>query len=393
MAEVQHAPSTPAPDDEHEGATPSRGTPTPPGRSAVADAEHEPVVTQRFALPPLPAADADEAQGIERADGTPDAAATQTFTYRPVDVRPAPVVLSDRSDRPQPEIERTVGRTVEAGTTQPAPLAPDTSARAGEAAAAPQAPPPPPPSVAMPPPGVAPAPYAQGGSIAPSAVSYPYGAPAGTIFPPPGPATTRRPSKARVGRRLARRAVRGAGAVGGAIFGVRPLLVIALLLLLPFTAWLAWDKWLVADPPGPTPNAAAQNGLVALPPEPAAIQNYLNGTRRGDVNAVWDSLGIEEKARRLTRGDDKEVLTGVFNFQQRNNLVYSGYHYIGGRALDGTTDLSQGGYYFYTGDVRGSGQTQSVPLLFQVNEQGQITTVTDQLYDFTLQQLQQGGGQ
>jgi hypothetical protein len=187
--------------------------------------------------------------------------------------------------------------------------------------------------------------------------------------------------------------VSGAGAVGGAIFGVRPLLVIALLLLLPFTAWLAWDKWFVTEPPGPTPNAAAQNGLVALPPEPAAIQNYLNGTRRGDVNAVWDSLGIEEKARRLTRGDDKEVLTGVFNFQQRNNLVYSGYHYIGGRALDGTTDLSQGGYYFYTGDVRGNGQTQSVPLLFQVNEQGQITTVTDQLYDFTLQQLQQGGGQ
>lgn len=206
------------------------------------------------------------------------------------------------------------------------------------------------------------------------------------------PRNTRKASPARVGRRLLRRTVMGVSAAFQAIFGVRPLLVVAFLALLGFTGWLAFDKWLAPVAPSLTPNAPNNSPTIVLPPEAPTVLTYLQATKKGDANAVWDTFGAEEKARRLERGDDKSVLAGVLEYQQRNNVYYSTYHFIGARGMDGTDDVSRGGMYFYVADVKFNGETRSLPLLFMVDAKGQITQVNDTLYSIMLQQLAGGGG-
>ena len=72
----------------------------------------------------------------------------------------------------------------------------------------------------------------------------PYSArPRRPVVSPPAP----RVSKARMGRRMMRRMVRGTEPIGKAIFGVRPGLVVAFILVLLLTGWLAYDKWLAGS--------------------------------------------------------------------------------------------------------------------------------------------------
>lgn len=205
------------------------------------------------------------------------------------------------------------------------------------------------------------------------------------------PRATRKAPPARVGRRLLRRTVMGVSAAFQAIFGVRPLLVVAFLALLGFTAWLAFDRWLAPVAPSLTPNAPSGAATVTLPPEAPTILTYLDATKKGDANAVWETLGTEEKVRRLERGDDKSVLAGVFEFQQQNGVYYSTYHFIGARGMDGTEDTSRGGMFFYVADVKVNGQTRSLPLLFTVDDKGHIVQVDDALYSIALQQIAGGG--
>jgi len=187
---------------------------------------------------------------------------------------------------------------------------------------------------------------------------------------------------------MMRRAVRGTAAVGKVMFGVRPGVTVTLLLVMLFAGWLAYDKWLAAGSgPNATPNAANKSGTITLPPETPAVQSYLTAVQQGDTDAVWNSLGAQEKAHRISRGDDKTVLDAVLKMEKQQGVTYSGYHYVAGYGKNGAADPSKGGIYFYVADVGSGSQKQSVPMVFIMDSNGQIGQVSDQLYEYVLQQL------
>ncbi len=239
-------------------------------------------------------------------------------------------------------------------------------------------PPPPPPAQAQRPPAYAPA------------IAGGYSAPMGSYTPPlvvspPAP----KASKARMGRRMMRRMVRSGSSASRFMFGVRPTLTVGFIIVLLLTGWFAYDKWFAGSgTASATPNAAS--GVVNLPPETASVQAYLTAVQKGDADAVWNALGPQEKAHRISRGDDKTVLSAVLQAQQQQGFTYSSYHYVAGYGKDGTTDPTKGGIYFYVADVGKGTQKTSIPMVFTMDSNGQISQVTDQLYDYMLQQLKGG---
>lgn len=217
-------------------------------------------------------------------------------------------------------------------------------------------------------------------------VANPYASQGQVVAAPPAP----RASKARIGRRMMRRAVRGTSAIGKAMFGVRPGLVVTLILVVLFTGWLAYDKWLTGSGPNATPNAANKGGTISLPPETPTVQSYLTAVQKGDTNGVWNSLGAQEKAHRISRGDDKTVLDAVLKMEQQQGFTYASYHYVAAYGKNGAGDPAKGGMYFYVADVGTGTQKTSVPLVFIMDANGQIGQVSDQLYDYVLQQVKGG---
>lgn len=217
-------------------------------------------------------------------------------------------------------------------------------------------------------------------------VANPYASQGQVVASPPAP----RVSKVRLGRRIMRRTVRGTSKIGKVMFGVRPGLVVAFILVVLFTGWLAYDKWLAGSGPNATPNAANKSGTAPLPPETAAVQSYLTAVQKGDTDAVWNALGAQEKAHRISRGDDKTVLDAVLKMEQQQGFTYAGYHYVAGYGKNGAVDPSKGGMYFYVADVGSGAQKTSVPMVFIMDANGQIGQVSDQLYDYVLQQIKGG---
>ncbi len=213
-----------------------------------------------------------------------------------------------------------------------------------------------------------------------------YAAPQQAIATMPAPKV----SSARVGRRLARRMVMGSSGVGKALFGVRPGLMVLFLAILLFAGWLTYDKWMKPVLPSATPNAPNSSGMIALPPEVATVQTYFASIGKSDTDGVWNTLSPAEKANRITNGEDKTVLAAVLDFEKQNQLAMK-YRYVGGMGKNGSTDLSRGGYYFYVQDLTFGSQNRSFPMYFEVDDQGKITNVNDQVYKLILQQLKGNG--
>jgi hypothetical protein len=165
--------------------------------------------------------------------------------------------------------------------------------------------------------------------------------------------------------------------------------MVVCLLLACLTGWLAYDKWFTSSGPTATPNAPNAKGVIALPPEVPAVQSYLTATGKDDSDGVWDTLSPSEKANRITNGEDKTVLKAVLDAETQYNFNTK-YRYVGGLGANGSTDLSHGGFYFYVQDVTSGTQQHSFPMYFSVDDQGKITTVSDQLYKLILQQLKGG---
>ncbi len=248
------------------------------------------------------------------------------------------------------------------------------------------------------PPASQPQPQPQSSAYAAMQPQPSYAATTPATYSPPRPAVVVAPpaprvSKARVTRRMARRTVLGIDAARKAIFGVRPILTTLFIVLLVFTGWLAYDKWFAGSSSSSAtpnaPNAPNASGMIALPPEVAAVQTYLTASGKDDPDAVWDTLSPAEKANRITNGEDKTVLAAVLDAEKQYNLTTK-YRYVGGLGPNGSTDLSHGGFYFYVQDVTSGTQQKSFPMYFSVDDQGKITSVSDQLYELVLKQLKGG---
>lgn len=198
-------------------------------------------------------------------------------------------------------------------------------------------------------------------------------------FIPPIP----RVSKGRIIRRGVRRFFGGIGAMLRIVFSGRPLLVVCLLLLLPFTGWLLYDRLFA-----PASSASAGGARVAVRlPEPPVAQQYLTAVQKGDADGVWNTLTATEKARRIARGEDKPVLTQVLQLEQQAKMTYTAFHYVGSYQ---ESDSARTVYYFYVGDTGSGSQTRNVPLLFAVDSHGMIVAVDDSLYTAALAQLKGG---
>jgi hypothetical protein len=165
------------------------------------------------------------------------------------------------------------------------------------------------------------------------------------------------------------------------------MLTFFFIVLIVFTGWLAYDKWLAGSGTSATPNAANKSATVSLPPESAMVKAYLTSVQKGDADGVWNTLGAQEKAHRISTGADKSVLSAVLQAEKQNGFLYTGYHYVAAYGANGSADPSKGGIYFYVADVGQGTQHTTVPMVFQMDDKGQISDVSDQLYDFVLQQL------
>jgi hypothetical protein len=200
----------------------------------------------------------------------------------------------------------------------------------------------------------------------------------GREFVPPIP----RASKGRIMRRSVRRFFGGIGAALRIIFSGRPLLVVCLLLLLPFTGWLLSDRLFA---PASSTSSGAQVG--ARLPEPPVAQQYVTAVQKGDADAVWNTFSATEKAQRIARGEDKTMLSRVLQLEQQAKMTYTAFHYVGSYP---EPSGSVAAYYFYVGDTGSGQQTRNLPLLFAVDAHGMIVEVSDSLYDAALAQLKGG---
>jgi hypothetical protein len=198
-------------------------------------------------------------------------------------------------------------------------------------------------------------------------------------FVPPVP----RASKGRVMRRGVRRFFSGIGAALRMLFSGRPLLVACLLLLLPLTGWLLYDRMFA-----PASSASSGGARVAVQlPEPPVIPQYFMAVQKGDADGVWNTFNATEKARRIARGEDKTILSQVLQIEQQAKMAYTAFHYVGSYQ---ESDSARTALYFYVGDTGSGQQTRNVPLLFAVDSRGMIVEVLDSLYDAALSQLKGG---
>ena len=184
-------------------------------------------------------------------------------------------------------------------------------------------------------------------------------------------------------RRGVRRFFGGIGAALRMLFSGRPLLVALLILLLPFTGWLLYDRMFAPAP------AASSNGaqIAAVLPEPPVARQYFAAVQRGDADAIWNTLSATEKARRIARSEDKQVLSQVLQIEQQAKMTYTAFHYVGSYQESNSARTT---LYFYVGDTGSGQQTRNVPLLFAVDSHGMIVEVADSLYDAALAQLKGG---
>ncbi len=201
-----------------------------------------------------------------------------------------------------------------------------------------------------------------------------YAPPTQVFAPPPSPGARR----GRVGRRLARRAVRGMGGMGKLFSGGRLPLTALFLLLLGLVAWLGVDKISASHAPKLSPNAVSTAPIV-LPPEADSVKTYLNATRADDVEGSWNALSATVKSDRLSQGDDKTVMKSYLDKLAQNNVVPT-YKFVGAYGALGPNDFSKGGTYFYVQEVSLQGTTLEEPMTFIVDENGKISYVFDFLY-------------
>ncbi len=241
---------------------------------------------------------------------------------------------------------------------------------------APQGQYPPPSQYAMPAPGpAAPLPPSpQQAGIAATYAAPTYAPPTQVFAPPPSPGARR----SRVGRRLARRAVRGMGGMGKLFSGGRLPLTALFLLLLGLVVWLGVDKIGVSRTPKLAPNAVSTAPIV-LPPEADAVKTYLNATRADDIEGGWNALSATVKSDRLSQGDDKTVMKAYLDKLAQNNVVPT-YRFVGAYGALAPNDFSKGGTYFYVQEVSLQGTTLEEPMTFIVDENGKISYVFDFLY-------------
>lgn len=145
----------------------------------------------------------------------------------------------------------------------------------------------------------------------------------------------------------------------------------ALTLLLGIVAYLGYQQAQAyfAPPPSTAPPPAIQAAPLIQPPE--SVQQYLEGQRNFDAEAMWDAFSEETKAAHLAEGSSLSTFKRAIERMRESGLRYGDSHYIGGYRLE--NGLS---YYFYVTEVRNdAGQSAQVYQIFTVDKEGKVIQV------------------
>jgi hypothetical protein len=145
----------------------------------------------------------------------------------------------------------------------------------------------------------------------------------------------------------------------------------ALTLLLAIVAYLGYQQVQAyfAPPPSTAPPPAIQAAPLIQPPE--SVQQYLEGQRNFDAEAMWDAFSEETKAVHLAEGSSLSTFKRAIERMRESGLRYGDSQYIGGYRLE--NGLS---YYFYVTEVRNdAGQSAQVYQIFIVDKEGKVIEV------------------
>ena len=105
--------------------------------------------------------------------------------------------------------------------------------------------------------------------------------------------------------------------------------------------------------------------------EPAqATESFLDGQKRFDANAVWDSLGDTLQQQLVTNGMTREAYQEQLDSARKSGSSIQDIYYVGGMKLNDGTSV-----YLYVINVEAPDGSAQVPYMFIVNKQGKIEAV------------------
>lgn len=160
---------------------------------------------------------------------------------------------------------------------------------------------------------------------------------------------------------MARRLLYGAVVVGRALKPYAALLALVVVLLGVIT-WMSFQMW--------WPRTAVQDTRVGLMSPAPAVNNYLKGMQSYDADLVWSAYSTNFQAGQLEKGASKDTLQTALNRLRNNGLKFAQADYVGGVPIDG------GNMYFYAVQVESEGQRERIPMVFRVDGDGRITSVS-----------------
>ncbi|HEU4323538.1 MAG TPA: hypothetical protein VFS21_10365 [Roseiflexaceae bacterium] len=174
-----------------------------------------------------------------------------------------------------------------------------------------------------------------------------------------------RPGRFRVIRTATRLVVRRL-LYGGVLLGraLKPFaaLLALLIVLLGVIGWMSFQLW--------WPRTAVQDTRVqALNPAPA-VSSYIKGMQSYDADLVWEAYSTNFQAGQLEKGASKDTLQTALDGLRTTGIKFAQADYVGGVPIDG------GNMYFYAVRLESAGQQQRVPMIFRVDGDGRITSVS-----------------
>lgn len=162
-------------------------------------------------------------------------------------------------------------------------------------------------------------------------------------------------------RLMLRRLLYGSVLLGRALKPFAALLALIVVLLGVIT-WMSFQLW--------WPRTAAQDTRIqALSPAPA-VGNYIKGMQSYDADLVWSAYSTNFQVGQLEKGASKDTLQTALDRLRTTGLKFAQADYVGGVPIDG------GNMYFYAVQLESQGESERIPMIFRVDGDGRITSVS-----------------
>lgn len=145
----------------------------------------------------------------------------------------------------------------------------------------------------------------------------------------------------------------------------------ALTLLLAITLYVGYQEVQARYAPPPTQQEPPPIQAAPFVQPPPSVQQYLEGQRAFDAEAMWEAFSDETKAAHLAEGSSLSTFKRAVQRMRENGLRYGDSVYIGGYRLKNGY-----AYYVYVTELRNAfGQSAEVYQVFIVDDEGKVIRV------------------